>query len=255
MRTAICLSGQSRTWKKCWQNWNEQIVASVGQVDWFVHFWDYNNLPQQIAAGMSKNGELPVALISDQEKLDIINTIRPKAIVFEPRIHRSKDFYKVRNPVAFWTIDQFDSMRKAAHLKRTHEIEHDFNYDLVIRLRSDLFFVQKQHFSIPPAPNTIHVDSCTWDDAFQAYRVSDIFFFADSAAYDQAASFYDHMPYIDAATVTPDSSTLVWPPEVAFYYYYKSVGLCTTPARSHIKVMRTPEYVALKGRLDAYEII
>jgi len=255
MKTAICLSGQSRTWKRCWQNWNEHVVSSVGQVDWFVHFWDYNNLPQQIAAGMSRNGELPSVQLTDGEKDDIIQTIKPKSIVFEPRITRSKEFYEVANPVAFWTIDQFDSMRKAAHLKRRYEIANEFNYDLVIRLRSDLFFMQKMQFAVPPPPNTVHVDSCTWDDTFQAYRVSDIFFFADSTAYDQAASFYDHMPHIDAADVAPESSTLVWPPEVAFYYYYKSVGLCTTPAKSHIKVMRTPEYVALKGRLDAYEVI
>lgn len=63
MRVAFCLSGQLRTWKKCYTSWNllfhkfkEQMYINDNlqypaftdepfEVDYFIHTWDFNTLP------------------------------------------------------------------------------------------------------------------------------------------------------------------------------------------------------------------
>jgi len=47
MRVALCISGQPRTWEKCYQNWIDNIMPGV-EKDIFFHLWDYNSLPSII---------------------------------------------------------------------------------------------------------------------------------------------------------------------------------------------------------------
>lgn len=63
MKVAFCLSGQLRTWKKCYNSWQtlfdkfkEQVIIDgvlqdnrfsneVFEVDYFIHTWDFNTIP------------------------------------------------------------------------------------------------------------------------------------------------------------------------------------------------------------------
>lgn len=255
MKIALCLSGQARTWKKCFENWKQNLLNHPARFDFFIHFWDYNTMPRQVwTRNVSGNTiRFEDVSLSQEERDEITSTLKPVSCVFEPKVETPHDHYAVENRIAWWTVDQFRSMAKAAHLKRMHEVRESMSYDLVIRMRSDLFFTRPVQIPVVPAANTIYITHPKWDTEWNAYRVSDIFFMANSPSYDQASAFHDHMPFIDAADVSGDRSRIGFPPELALYYHYKSSGLQISPMWPDIKVMRGPEYIAMKGRLDHYE--
>lgn len=257
MKVAICLSGQARTWKRCLPNWQEHLLSQTARFDFFVHFWDYNTMPRQVwtrnVSGQTMKFE-DVAL-TDDDKQSIRESLNPVACTFEPKMEFSHSYYQTRNRIAWWTVDQFSSMAKASHLRRLHELKTGEHYDLVIRLRSDLFFTKPVQLPSPPRSNTVYITHPKWDAEWNAFRISDIFFMGNSASYDQAASFYDHMAFIDAADVSGDETKTGFPPELALYHHYKSCGLNIIPMWPDIKVMRSPEYIKAKGRLDHYECI
>lgn len=257
MKIAICLSGQARTWKKCHDNWKHNLSHLDADIDFFIHFWDYDTMPRQVWTRNSTGNNITFedVLLGKDAIEEISNVLQPKSATFEPKICNRDDFYEVKNRIAWWTVDQFDSMMKCANLKRNHEINTGEKYDAVIRMRSDLFFSTSIEIPKIPKANTVYVTHPLWDREWGAFRISDIFFFADSMTYDQAASFYDHMPFIDAAHVTGDENKIGYPPELALYYYFKSCGMNILPVWPGIKVMRSVEYIQVKGKLDPYECI
>lgn len=256
-KIALCLSGQARTWKKCYQNWFDNLSHIPCQIDIFAHFWDYNTMPMQVWSKNTTNNSMKFedVKLSDFEKNEIVEILKPKNIIFEQKLNIPTNFYKVKNKVSWWTVDQFNSLLKSSIIKKKYELDNNFQYDVVIRMRSDLHFTSKIEIDDPVVENMVYVTHTSWDSTYNSFRISDIFFMADSPTYDQAAAFYDFFPHIDAKYVTNDNNKLHYPPELAFYYYLKSVGINIQGTGLDIKVMRTPEYVAIKGHLDGYEII
>lgn len=248
MRIALCISGQPRTWKRCYQSWFDSI-SYLGDIDTFYHMWDYNSHPN-FAVGITKKelNEYPV----DKEELDeIYETLKPKnhqvesKIIFQPQ--------KAVYPVASWSLPQFYGIKKCAFLKREYEIKHNFEYDMVIRLRTDL--VLNGHVLIPDnlKPNTVYTCMNHHDPKYMTFRVADVFYAADSYTYDQMSNFYYALDHIDARYITRQD--LVYPPELAFYYYMKTLGLSNHNIFVDCKVARTESYMALKGKLDDYEVL
>lgn len=256
-RIALCLSGQARTWKRCHENWISTFYHLGSDVDIFCHFWDYNSLPRQsyTIPGKSAGMAFEDVPLSDEEKHEIEHVLRPKKLAFEKKLEIQEDFYKVKNKVSWWCIDQFSSMMKCAHLKRSYEIENRFQYDVVFRLRSDLFFTNQITLEPTILPNTLYSVHNSFDRYWNAYRISDIFFYADSHTYDQAAGFYRNLRYLDASYVTRDHKKVDFPPELAFYYYLKSVGIRIKQIMAIPLIKRTQEYLDIKGHLDAYETL
>jgi hypothetical protein len=256
MRIALCLSGQARSWKSCYQNWLDNLSHLNAEIDFFFHFLDYNSMPMQVwtTNNTGKVLKFDDVLITDEERSEMVDTLQPKAWAFEPKLALHDGFYEVNNRVSWWSIDQFNSMMKCAHLKRQHEIATGKQYDVVLRMRSDLFFTKPIDIS-NPQENTVYITHPCWDKEWNAFRISDIFFWSDSSTYDQAAAFHDQLPFIEATYVSNDQSKVDYPPELALYYYFKSCGLKIHPSWPNIKIMRSPEYIALKGRVDHYETI
>lgn len=256
-KIALCLSGQARTWKGCYDNWMSTFSPLGNNIDFFCHFWDYNSLPRQSYSMGNDSSKMMFedVPLADDEKNEIISVLKPKKIKFESKLTLPENFYNVKNKVSWWSIDQFNSILKCAHLKRSYEIEHKFQYDVVFRMRSDLFFTNQITLDSQILPNTIHSIHNSFDTHWNTYRISDIFFYSDSHTYDQIAGFYKHLRHIDAAYVTRDTSKLDFPPEIAFYYYLKSIGVTVKPVWVNPVIKRTKDYLDIKGHLDEYEVI
>ena len=91
MRIALCISGQPRTWERCYRNWVDNIMPGV-EKDVFFHLWDYNSLPSIINTipGAPPNYNKK---ISEDEKESIVNTLNPKKYKFDNKAipNRSND--------------------------------------------------------------------------------------------------------------------------------------------------------------------
>lgn len=250
MKIAICLSGQPRTWKKCYQRWLE-IFSPKGEIDFFFHLWDYNTLPNLLA---THNGGINIEdeLLSQSEKDDIIKTFSPKNFLFESR--KPISYWNCKIPIEKqfgpWCIEQFYSLYRVSLIKREYEIQNNFRYDIVVRLRTDLWINDKPEI-ITPEPNTVYTSHCSWDNNFRCYRVGDIFYYADSYTFDQVSEFYKFLSFIPTDYVT---SASVPPPEIALYFYLASIGIKNYPTHMSMKVMRDKRVEQIKGGLDGYEI-
>ena len=251
MRIAICLSGQPRTWKRCYKSWFNAI-SHLGEVDVFYHLWNYNTLPNSAAGFMQC--ELPNVEITKEEECEIYDILQPKACQVEsirtfPVFNSTNS--KVENPIAWWTRNQFYGLKKCAFIKREYEIRNNFEYNIVFRFRTDIELNYRVPENFVPKPNTMYTCVNLHDPKYNTYRVGDIFYYADSYTYDQMSNFYDAFNYIDALHVVPNYSD--YPPELAFYYYMKSMGINNVSVTAHSKIIRTEEYKTLKGGLEDYE--
>lgn len=259
MRVALCINGQPRTWAKSWPNWCEYILPGV-EKDVFFHMWDYNSLPTLVNTiiGAKNNVDRP---ISDQERDQIVDTIKPKKWQFDSRNVNPTGNYdpriineRVKEPIGWWCRSQFYSMWYAAQLKRQYELEHGFEYDLVIRLRTDLMFLK--HLRVPEtiAPNTLYSVSNGWMTNTESFMIGDTLYMSDSFTYDQISEFTHSLQYTDTYDLVPRHIKCP-PPEVALYPYVRSLGIKNVSYPQHFKILRTQEYVDIKKGLSGYEII
>lgn len=126
-----------------------------------------------------------------------------------------------------------------------------FEYDLVFRIRTDLFI--RQQVNIPEIkPNELYTCSNSYDKEYDRFRIGDIFYYGNSYAYDQACSFYDKFNFVDSYEVVPGRND--FPPELAFYYHLRSLGIDNRSIFADCKIARTEEFRDLKGGLAAFEI-
>jgi|688.fasta_scaffold56004_2 hypothetical protein len=252
MKIAVCVSGQPRTWESCYPRWIE-ILASQGEVDFFFHLWDYNTLPNLLST-VGDGMKLEDELLSDDEKTRLIETFKPKKYIFESR--KDIQYWNCNIPVKHqfgaWTKEQFYSLYYCSLLKRQWELENDFRYDVVIRLRADLWFLDDFKLN-DPVPRTLYTSHNGWDEKHGCYRVGDIFYYADSHTFDQVSEFFKFLSYTPTTyIVSPDQCP---PPEVAMYFYMVNIGILNHPTNISMKVKRDQRVLQYKGELDEYEII
>lgn len=250
MKIALVLSGQPRTWKKCYQQWID-IFSKKGEIDFFFHLWDYNTLPNLLA---THNGGIKIEdeKLSEEEKQEIFDTFKPKNFLFESR--KPITYWNCKIPVAEqfgpWCIEQFYSLYRASLIKQEYEIQNDFKYDIVVRLRTDLWINGNPEI-ITPDVNTLYTSHCSWDENFGCYRVGDIFYYADSHTFDQVSEFYKFLSFVRVGYVTNKQCP---PPEIALYFYLASIGIRNFPTHISMKVMRDKRVEEIKGKLDGYEV-
>lgn len=86
------------------------------------------------------------------------------------------------------------SIMMANELKKSHEIDNDFRYDLVIKTRFDLVFPKHSYFPIEPIqPRTIYCpggnNGINHTD-YEHHGINDIIFWGDSQSMDIATNVY-----------------------------------------------------------------
>jgi hypothetical protein len=259
-KIAFCLSGQPRTWKKCYQSWFN-LFRPYGEIDVFFHMWDYNT--DAAFAGEYTNDGLREFLVSKEEQQEIISTFCPKAFIFDSKKDTNNITVKVKNVIADYSHNQFYSIWRSANIKRQYEIQNNFQYDVAVRLRSDIFFnlpwephgfgyESMESFFQNIRPSTIYTSSNVWSDEYALQRLSDGFFLADSLTFDHATMFYDALGYMDAADATVGK--IHHPPESSLYFYLASVGIVNAAAPlPDSRLLRDFRHVARVGKLETYE--
>ncbi len=256
VKIAICLNGQPRTWRICHSNWFQNFVGDH-EFDIFFHFWDYNTYPTLLLTVPGGPNKLEDVTVTDQEKQEILDTLKPKNYVFDSRklSKLSPDSYKnnyVSNPLGWWCRSQFYSLQYAARLKRQYEIEQNFEYDFVLRWRTDIWLEREVHFPELIEPNTLYSSHNGWMDNARAFQVGDMLFGADSFTYDQIANLHEGFDFFDTHHIVPHDVPCP-PPEVIIYPFVKSLGIKNQNWSQVFKTYRTQEYINLKGRVEPYE--
>jgi hypothetical protein len=226
MKIAVCLSGQPRTWKQCFESWNllfdtlkknKDLEGKDVEVDYFIHTWDFNSKPYSVWTkeryGMEGFIAPPATHQSSEEISDYINTIKPiqflieseaKSLSLKDELDRRTQFRLETTkwcPLS-WSASQLYGIMVAGYLKKQYELDNGFRYDMCVRLRPDLHFdelnrrILGKEFTIPK-PRTIYSCHGFQTDEIPYDAIGDIFFYSDSETYDLISSLYNWLPQLD----------------------------------------------------------
>jgi len=138
MRIALCISGQMRTYKKCYDNLAKYILKPYNP-DVFVHVWDYTGSTNDIEKGEKITSSIienffhPVQYVIDEFKDKYYTKIDGLSV---PKYVTDVPGYK-------GTLPMYYKMFACNQLKCNYEKKHNFKYDVVIRIRPDLNILKK----------------------------------------------------------------------------------------------------------------
>jgi hypothetical protein len=168
-KVAICISGLLRTGLKGHEAFKQFFNSLPNGYDVFYHTWDIkNDVIQQVN--------------------DLYN---PVAYKVQPSLNKEKES-------SFGSM--LYSIMMANELKKQHEIDNDFRYDLVIKTRFDLVFKEDARFPTTEIyPRTIYStggNSGINHTDFDHHGISDLIFWGDSQSMDLATDTYRYYKHV-----------------------------------------------------------
>lgn len=193
MKVAICMSGQLRTYKKCYENLMKYIVKPMN-ADIFIQVWD------KVGAS-HKEGEIK----SDEvNKKEIVEMYNPKEIVIESQPKGSSDnLYGKKVPEKLKEIEpihyksalsMFYQIKSCNDLAVNYAKENKFKYDIIIRIRPDTMFLQnipkRLVRKVLKSKNVVYFVDYAIDTRFQ---VCDKFAFGDTEGMIDYTSVWDYI--------------------------------------------------------------
>lgn len=287
MRIAFCISGQLRTWQKSADTWLKLATAleeKLGaKVDFFSHTWNFNTLPNNVCYDVLNTGPVP-AFISEneiQEYTKKINLTDFEIDTYEFSLKRTEHLRQIsaassfcgpqdRSTVLGWAACQYYSLMRSAHLKKRHEMNNNFMYDIVFKIRNDLHFSDgtidkflslneysdcKSDLHIPKH-NFMYSCHTGSSSDWPFTRVGDIFFYANSVTFDRICDFYRWLPQITAFDDKMQGSVL---PELVLYYYAKMMKINIHAIFCDPRISRSDSYAEILSnyslRLRGFEIV
>jgi hypothetical protein len=166
-KVAICISGQLRT-GILGHDVFRRFFGSLDNYDIFYHTWT----------------------LEPDVSLKLQSLYNPMKFIEEPSI----DVDEVGN---FGSM--LYSIMMANELKKQHEIENNFRYDLVIKTRFDLIFHEHSRFPLTPIlPRTIYSAGGNVginNTDYEHHGISDLIFWGDSQSMDIACNTFRYYKY------------------------------------------------------------
>lgn len=264
MKVAICVSGQLRTWDKCYQNWmklSKKITHDPdSQVDFFCHFWDFES-----------EGRPILDITFDDKPVKHDDKILEKAIeIYDPKKYIIEDYEKNQkvneniritakekypeqgDPIITWSANQFYAVMRATELKRQYEMEQGFEYDVCIRVRYDEYLpedginklIENLYLT---SPNTIYTIQNRDITNYPFYSFGDVFWFSDSITFDKIANFYRVLPSINRELFKDSLNHLL--PEYVFTHYVNDIGIINYTLLNEIKVCKRKSHINKRKEL------
>lgn len=248
MRVAICMSGQLRTWKKCYKSVQELIKCLNHDVDIFCHAWNFDSVPRLT---VSRTGKETIRVHSQQVIEEVLSVYKPISYCIEDQERNKKAIddvieraAKLKNKAPItWSSPQFYSLAAAAKLKSAYELENNFKYDVCIRLRYDQYLPEDQIGDIVDIVNQVEANTVYTvhnrdTNKYPKVVYGDIFWISDSTVYDQIALFYKNIPLIESEFFTGSP-----PPEYVLTHYIDFLGIQNHRTYLDLKVCRFNEFV------------
>lgn len=197
MKIALCISGQPRLVKTGFLTQNKYILEKY-DVDVFIHSWYEGQETNLVECGGSYS-------INDDTVNEILNLYKPIKYIIEPQ---KRDFPQITHhfpgPPIFPQLSMFYSMMKSNDLKKQHEDENGFKYDVVIRSRFDAGLLKDLDMGIIE-PNTV-----IGIDAIESDILCDWLFYGNSETMDKLTDVYNHVESLKTDIITFCGENLLW---------------------------------------------
>lgn len=195
MKIAVCLSGQPRTVSYAIGSILHHYSGENYSFDFFCHSWNYNTYKRKLEDGKLDFLGQPVfweadELVDEKELLNTLLKFNPQKI----KIH-SKSILAGMWP---WK-SLFYSATYANMLKKQYEVENNFRYDLVIKMRYDIIFDPRFKFMPHPWACQDNYQDIFVDHAarmafeYNCLNLSDTVFYGSSLAMDNFFTLYKYL--------------------------------------------------------------
>lgn len=174
MKTAFCFSGELRSIDKTYQILKDRVMSRFSNYDIFYHTWKDD---------------------PDLHKLNIIeNDPNTKNILIEDRVTLpEKEIYHTKRRKEVFVqglLRQLYCLKQCNSLKKQHEISNSFRYDIVVRIRPDIFLVNNT-FLEPSAETWNMKDFVYTTDHDDHHGYNDRFYFSNSENMDYLSDRLD----------------------------------------------------------------
>ncbi len=214
-KVALCYSGRPRNYAECLKNHQDFFGLGQDNVDVFAHLWFDENL-----VGTNFRNDVGQGTWPDSNLKEWISQHwNPKKVIYENPKSFDHMFKDTWNPQWHQThqkdnqISMFYGIEQAIKLKRQYEIENDFEYDYVVRMRTDVTFIKSfgdiSHYD----KDALHVfNVIPGQDWIQTrvkdFAILDIIAFGGSKVMDKYSTTYLNLQKIvesGCPTFTPDA--------------------------------------------------
>ena len=143
-KIALCYSGRPRSYQECHKNHKDYFRLGQNDVDVFAHMWfDEDLVGSQFRTDVGQ-GTWPDASVKEW----IDEHWKPKKVTYEKPRYFADMFvdtwqtkWKATHPKDN-QISMFYGIEQAINLKKQYEEENNFKYDYVVRMRSDILWMQ-----------------------------------------------------------------------------------------------------------------
>ncbi len=231
MDIAICVSGQLiSNWKQCLDSWKESF--SQHSVTWFGHTWTTKSAPNWYK---NKSRQATDVEITKDE----LNELKSSYFNFQNLCIDNPLSLENNKNLVLWDKNfhsQFYGVCKANYLKNYWELKKNKIFDLVVRLRWDLFLQNK--FVLPkPKTHTLQIIHSAYEG--QVYRIGDMYWQGPSTVYNVVSNFYKNIKnYSSSMKIDEDFGV-----HHLFAYYCKENSLNLETIYPDVKLFRDkPEY-------------
>jgi hypothetical protein len=199
MKIAVCFSGQWRTGDYCYDNLKEFLGILYPMCDFFIHTWDINKQKcYNLSNVFSKETKLTA------ENIDTINKLyKPKKLLVDDYRYTYESLQKYE-PSAYVDVKilavvqpLWYSFMKSVELKKEYEIQNNFKYDYVLKLRPDLKFHPNRRLSQDIEMynseldnGEFYIENLIRDWNIDSHTIDDVYFLSNSNSMDTASSYY-----------------------------------------------------------------
>ena len=165
MKIAICYSGMFRNFQKHVDNHIEHLISKY-DCDVYLSFWDVYGFGTCLIKSAIKDNDF----ISEQVKQEVLNKLQPKNFEFESYSELDKFFesegikYDEGSDIAPYcknVLSMYYKIHKCGEMVKNSGID----YDIIIRLRSDIFFYEDLILQSPKENTVYHPAIYSWGSA------------------------------------------------------------------------------------------
>lgn len=184
---AICLCGQMRTFRKCSQSINQNLIKPL-DADVFIHTWSKSG-----GSTKENKGDTGIEITEEMLFNEYGNCCNVKIEQFKSQYYKKLGQVEIPNivikkePVHYkGTIPNFYSIYQCNKLR----LEFDRKYDLVIKLRPDMYIGGTLPAKVRKSPNKLWSSGHKIDPTIQ---VSDKFVVANNEVFNYYATVWDKL--------------------------------------------------------------
>jgi hypothetical protein len=203
MNIAICLSGSLRKIKKALRSIED--ISKTGNVKLFIHTWNFEEETNLQNQRVTPDEDSNVNYLLNKFNIEaiLIDKYESKKLLFEEV--KKYSIKLTQYPNLFRYYPMFYSINRANDIKKIHENENNFIFDIVYRIRFDSKILNPEKLPISKIEENIIIIPNTDKDH---YGINDQFAYGSSIGMDCYSNLFNNLDKLKGIYYNPEQLLL-----------------------------------------------